>query len=70
MEVRYKTETYEVVNLCDQCHVGYMFPTGQMNLGKNNTFPHKCNNKECSIIKDFEIKYPFLEQVRVIEGMV
>ena len=68
MEVRFKTETYVVEYLCDECHEGHMRPTGKMNLGIVNNFPHVCDNSICRATQNFESKYPYTEHVKVIEG--
>ena len=68
MEVRFRTETYIVECLCDECHIGNMQPTGQMNLGSENSYPHKCDNLECKDVQNFKVKYPYTEYVKVIEG--
>lgn len=68
MEVRYRTDTYVVEWLCEECHEASMKPTGQMNLGKVNNFPHVCSNDECKHEQTFLVKYPYTEYVKVIEG--
>ena len=68
MEVRFRTDTYIIEYLCDECYEGNMKPTGKMNLGSVNNFPHLCDNAMCGHTQDFEIKYPYTEYVKVIEG--
>lgn len=49
---------------CDHCHVGYMRPTGVMQLTDPARFPHRCTH--CDHEQTFIEKYPTVRYV--LEG--
>ncbi len=55
-EKEFKVDVYEVEYVCDECHKGFMIPTGITLTSNPPQYPHKC--AECSNTEIFRIQYP------------